>query len=170
MLISGSTFIKDSINYRHLEDELIPHDYWVTNRDKILAKLNLPLLCMPIKKILNLLNEELTDSYHETNKNIRNGENTHIKLHENKQNTVTWKLPYKKQADDVNNPFYENLPNINIADLVRYVVEDTNLSAKFTKIQQRYTKKSFDLNQFIATIVAGGTGIGIRTIVSLNSE
>ncbi|MBN2689471.1 MAG: Tn3 family transposase, partial [Gammaproteobacteria bacterium] len=168
MLVSGAAFIKDSINYRHLEDELIPYDYWVANRDKILEKLNLPLLCMPIQEILKLLNEELTERYHETNNNIQNGDNTHIKLHENKQNIVTWKLPYKKQADDVNNPFYENLPSINIADLVRYVAEETNLGAKFTKIQQRYTKKSFDLNQFVAAIVAGGTGIGIGKMAEIS--
>lgn len=168
MLISGQAFIKDSINYRHLEDELIPYEYWVANKDKILAKLNLPLLCTPIKELLKLLNKELTTNYHETNKRIENGDNKQIKLHENKQNIVTWHLPYKRQADEVNNPFYENLPSTNIADLVRYVVEETKLDTKFTKIQQRYTKKNFDLNQFIATVVAGGTGIGIKTMAEIS--
>jgi TnpA family transposase len=168
MVNSGQAFVKDSINYRHLEDELIPYEYWVANKDKILAAINLPLLLMPINEILKLLNEELSARYHETNRRIDNGENEHIKLQKNKQDIITWRLPYKKQDDEVNNPFYENLPNINIGDLIRYVVQETKLDTKFTKIQQRYTKNRFDLNQFVAAMVAGGTGIGIQTMSEIS--
>ena len=104
MLTSGQAFVKDSINYRHLEDELIPYEYWIANKDKILASLNLPFLLMPIKEILKSLNEELTARYHEVNKHIENGENTHIKLQKDKYDAITWRLPYKKQDDEVNNP------------------------------------------------------------------
>jgi hypothetical protein len=44
MLDSGQVYIHNTINYRRLEDDLIPYEYWLANREKILSQLNLPIL------------------------------------------------------------------------------------------------------------------------------
>jgi len=168
MLVSGQAFVKDSVNYRHLEDELIPQEHWAQNKDRILTKLNLPLLRIPIKEILKALNEDLTTRYQITNERIANGDNKDLKLQKNKGDVITWRLPYKKQDDEINNPFYENLSSVNISDLIRYVAKETKLYTKFTKIQQRYAKNKFDLDQFIATLIAGGTGLGLKTMSNIS--
>jgi len=51
-LEAGSIFVKDSINYRSLNDELIPIKTWKEKKDSILRKINNPLLLTPIDKIL----------------------------------------------------------------------------------------------------------------------
>jgi hypothetical protein len=42
MLDSGQVYIHDTINYRRLEDDLIPYEYWLANREKILSHMKLP--------------------------------------------------------------------------------------------------------------------------------
>jgi len=168
MLDSGQAYIPYSINYRRLEDDLIPYEYWLTNKEKILAQLNLPLLSQPIKTILNDLNATMIESYHEVNQHIKTGKNKHIKFNKNKSSDVTWRLPYRKQEDDVNNPFYENFPNINIGDVIRYVIESTQVDKKFKHVQPYYSKKSVELNNLIAVLIANGAGFGIRKMADIS--
>lgn len=118
MLDSGKVYIHDTINYRRLEDDLIPYEYWLANREKILSQLNLPILSQPIETLLENLDKALVERYHEVNQSIRKGENKHIKLDKNRSKEVTWRLPYRNQEDAVNNPFYENFTNINIGDVI----------------------------------------------------
>ena len=169
MLDSGQVYISESISYRRLEDELIPIDIWIRDKNKILDELNLPVLNYPITEMLTLLNQALTNRYKEINKHIETGENTHIKIDENKNSgTITWRLPYKKQDDVVNNPFYENLPNTNIGDLVSYVINTTQINKHFTHIQQRFTKNKIDFNNMIAVLIANATGIGARKMAEIS--
>lgn len=168
MIESGQVYIDDTVNYRNLEDDLIPYDYWITNKEKILSQLNLPILTQPIKRLLSELNEALVERYHEVNLGIEKGENKHIKLKKNKNNEITWRLPYRKQEDSVNNPFYDNFPNINIGDVIRYVLESTRFDKKFVHIQPYYSKTSVEINNLIAVLVANGTGLGIRRMADIS--
>lgn len=168
MLDSGQVYIKDSINHRKLEDDLIPYEYWINNREKILSQLNLSILNQPIEELLRELDKSLVERYHDVNKSIITGKNKHIKLREDKNKTVTWKLPYKKQEDAVNNPFYENFPNINIGDVVRYVIESTNFDKKFRHIQPYYSKSEIDKNNLIAVLIANGAGFGVRKMADIS--
>jgi TnpA family transposase len=160
MLDSGQVYINDSINYRRLEDDLIPYEYWVGNKDKILSQLNLSILKQPIKKILRKIDRRLVERYHDVNQGIQTGKNKHVKLSKNKKNKLIWKLPYKKQEDAVNNPFYENFANTNIGDIMRYTIESTHFDKKFKHIQPYYSKSSIDINNLIGVLVANGAGIG----------
>ena len=168
MLDSGQVYIHDTINYRRLEDDLIPYKYWLANREKILSQLNLPILSQPIKILLENLNKALVERYHEVNQSINAGENKHIKLNKNKSKEVTWRLPYKKQDDAVNNPFYENFTNVNIGDVIRYVIKATQFGKKFKHIQPYYSKTSVETNNLIAALIANGAGFGIRRMADIS--
>jgi len=168
MLDSGQVYIPESINYRRLEDDLIDYKYWLANKDKILAQLNLPILKQPIKTILANLDKLMVEKYHLVNQNIKNGKNQHIKLNKSKSDEMTWKLPYRKQEDAVNNPFYENFPSINIGDVVRYVIESTQFDRKFKHIQPYYSKKSVEINNLIAVLIANGGGFSIRKMAEIS--
>jgi len=168
MLNSGQVYINDTINYRRLEDDLIPYDYWVANKKKILSQLNLPFLNQPIQSLLAELNKALTERYHEVNQRIKNGENKHIKWNKNRNNELIWRLPYKKQEEAVNNPFYENFSSINIADVVRYTIESTRFDKQFRHIQPLYSKTSVETNSLIAVLIANGTGLGIRRMAAIS--
>lgn len=55
----------------------------------------------------------------------------------------------RKQEGAVNNSFYENFPNINIGDVIRYVIESTQFGKKFKHIQPYYSKTSVEINNLI---------------------
>lgn len=163
-LESGKAFVKDSINYYRLEDKLIPKDIWSRDKNKILKEIGTPLLITPIENILTDLNKELTNAYTEVNKNIRLGTNKHIKLNsepDGSDQTPSWRLPYKKEDDGVNNPFYEKITLRNVSDILQFVSEQTSFMDKFTHIQPRYNKKDLERNTLTATLIAKGTGMGI---------
>lgn len=58
-LNSGNIFVPDSINYRSLEDELIPFKIWENNGEYILCDLSDCINTVPIKELLQLLKIEL---------------------------------------------------------------------------------------------------------------
>ena len=158
-LESGSVFIKDSMNYRSLSDEIIPLITWRKNKDSILQKINNPLLLTPIDKLLSDINSQLESNYKKVNQRIKSKENKDIKI-DSKNSKITWKLPYKTQEDQVNNPFYERLPTNNISDVIRVVAEKTDFMKYFTHIQPKYSKTQAKLDSIIAYMVSRGSGIG----------
>jgi TnpA family transposase len=158
-LEAGSIFVKDSINYRSLDDELIPIKTWKEKKDSILRKINNPLLLTPIDKILLDINSQLESKYQKVNRRIKSKENKDITI-DTKKNKITWKLPYKKQEDQVNNPFYEKLPTNNISDVIRIVAEKTDFLKYFTHIQPNSSKTRAELDSIIAYMISRGSGIG----------
>ena len=93
-LESGTVFVKNSINYRSLSDELIPVKTWAEKKDSILRKINNPLLLTPIDKLLSDINFQLESKYKKVNRRIKSKENKDITI-DIKNNKITWKLPYK---------------------------------------------------------------------------
>ena len=167
-LEAGQVSVHMSTKYRSFEEDLIPYTDWVINKDKILQQLNLPILQRPIKSLLKELNELLTQRYKEVNDNIENGHNKHIKFRDAKKNSASWRLPYKKQDDAVNNPFYENIPSINLSTIIHFVAENTSFHKAFISILPRQTRKNMDLNALSATILAEGTGIGTQKMAGIS--
>ena len=118
--------------------------------------------------MLKELNGLLSQRYKEINDNIKNGNNKHIKLRESKQNSISWRLPYKKQDEAVNNPFYENIPNTNLSVVVRFAAENSIFYKAFTPLLPRQAKKTINLNALVAAIVAEGTGIGTSKMAGIS--
>ena len=163
-LEAGEVYIKDSVNYRCLEDELIPKTIWNKDKKKLIRNLDNNLLLMNIEDILDKLRDDLNNAYLMVNKHIKNGENKHLRTTGKNQKTgnINWKLPYKKEDNDVNNPFYDKIPVKNINDVLHYVVEKTNFMKYFSHILPRYGKTELNPNALFATLTAKATGTGIR--------
>ena len=168
-LDAGEVFVKDSINYRCLEDELIQKDIWRHDKDKLLKKINSKLLLMNIDDILKKLKDDLNDAYRKVNRNILNGKNKHIKIvSENKKTgNVTWKLPYKKEDDGINNPFYEHIPTRDISNILHYVSERVDFMKHFIHILPRYSKTELNKDALFAASIAKATGLGIRKMAEI---
>ena len=158
-LSEGTVFVKDSNSFRSLEDELIDLEYWSKNKAKILSQLNMPSLTTDINPLLDKLQLTLEKKYCQVNKNIRNNENTSIKIKFNKKGDITkWTLPYTRIDDGVNNPFYEQLPTSSIGDIIRFTADNTDFIKSFTHIQPMYSKTNPDPEVINACIVANATG------------
>ncbi|WP_323851882.1 hypothetical protein [Xenorhabdus szentirmaii] len=68
---NGTVFIRDSNNFRSLEDELINAEVWKRDKEKIISQLNMPLLKHDISNLLEILEISLGNKYHVVNTRIK---------------------------------------------------------------------------------------------------
>jgi Tn3 transposase DDE domain len=119
-LEAGDIYVSDSLRFRSFEDDLIPLKTWQVNKEKILKEIDIPDLAKPMTVLLAELETELEAKYIEVNGRILSGENAHIKLTK-RRGQIIWSLPYVRDEDIVNNPFFDSLQQINIAHLLQFV-------------------------------------------------
>lgn len=159
-LEAGDIYVSDSLRFRSFEDDLIPIKTWQASKEKILKEIDIPDLAKPMKVLLAELETELEAKYIEVNRRIQSGENAHIKL-TRRRGQVTWSLPYVREEDIVNNPFFDSLQQINIAQLLQFVDSSCQCLESFTNILNRYVKTPLDKQAIIACLVAYGTNVGL---------
>jgi TnpA family transposase len=165
-LESGEIFIKESLNFKSFEEDLIDDEKW-KNKEQLIQSLDLPSLKGPVDKLLFSFKEELESKLKIVNNRIKNGENTHIKITE-KGEEIKWSLPYKKSEEQVNNPIYGEFRQIGINDLLHFVDEHSEFMDSFTHILDRYVKTEADTHRISACIVACGTNIGISKMADIS--
>jgi TnpA family transposase len=156
--IGSLIFISDSENYRSLEDELIPLQVWNEQKDQLIQSLPNCIISTPIDQILETLESKLEPLYLDLNQKIKSGENKHIKI--NAQDS-SWKLSYQKQEEEVNNPFFDYLPTLDLSDCLMFVAKKTNFHKHFSHILSKNIKTMPKLEHLNAYLIALGTGIGI---------
>lgn len=119
-LEAGDVYVSDSLRFRSFEEDLIPQPAWQENKAQILQQAAIPGLAKPLPDLLQDLERELEAQYTAVNRRIVSGENAHIKVTK-RRNAVTWSLPYARDDDGVNHPFFESLPQVNIAYVLHFV-------------------------------------------------
>tara|TARA_R110002167_G_scaffold214705_1_gene419482 strand:+ start:1380 stop:3755 length:2376 start_codon:yes stop_codon:yes gene_type:complete len=157
---SGNIFISDSVNYRHLEDELIPLEVWKQDKEKILSQLS---DCLRLKPIIELLREKediLESLYKTVNSRINSGENKEIQVDDKDKAKLKWKLPYKRAEDKPNNPFYDNIDTTSISDVIDYTAKYTGFFDSFTHILNKGSKSTAQPEHLKAYFVSQGASIG----------
>ncbi|MDZ4150857.1 MAG: Tn3 family transposase [Methylicorpusculum sp.] len=168
-IANNTVFIKDSISYRTLDDELIDAEYWAEHKDEILKQLNMPLLSMDIAVLVGELEKNLKTKYDLVNEHIHSGENTSLKIQHNKQgDIVKWTLPYTRLDDGINNPFYEKLHVSSIADILRFSAQTTGFLKSFSHLKPKYSKSTADSEVIHACIIANATGTEAKKMKAIS--
>ena len=146
-LEAGDIFYSGSTRFKSFDDDLVSKQEMKAKK-MLLKSLGYPVMNMPIDQRLSVLRAKLEQRYKEVNNNILNGKNPHLKFSK-KNDEIQWKLPYKKQEDTVNNPFYEQLPQVGIVEVLHYVNTQCHFLEAFRHIQPRYSKrKASDAHMF----------------------
>ena len=70
-------------------------------------------------------------------------------------------MPYLRDEDTINNPFFDNLQQINIVHLLQFVDARCHCLDAFTHILNRYVKTLMDRQAINACLVAYGTNVGL---------
>ena len=156
-LSSGKLSVIDSINYRNLDDELIPKEVWEKEKKAILASVSDCIDLTPINKLLSIYKKELENLYRVVNKRIKSKENKDIKID---KDNLTWKIPYKGQQEKINNPFYEKLEVCSIVDVIKLVEEKVSFLKSFIHILNTSSKSKASIGSLSAYLVSQGSGIG----------
>lgn len=165
-LEAGNVYVKDSAEFRPLEDDLISDARW-QNKEAVLREIGAPLLLAPIEETLADFHKKLEAKFKRVNQRIGNGENKYIKL-KGAGETRRWSLIYPSQEEPINSPFYSQLPGIGIANLLWFVAERTGFLRAFTHVLGRYVKEVPDPREIFACIVAMGTNMGLRKMAEVS--
>jgi len=160
-LEAGDIYVGDSLRFRSFEEDLIPKEAWTRDKERILLDIDAPLLSRPMTDVLKDLETELENIYVGVNQRILSGENPHVKLKKKKNGEITWTLPYVGEEETVNHPFFDEVPQIYIAQLLQFVDSRCQCLDTFTHILQRYVKTPLDRQAVVACLIAYGTNIGL---------
>jgi TnpA family transposase len=165
-LEAGDIFYSGSTRYKSFDEDLMSKQELKT-RQSLLASLDYPELNTSIAQRLSNLKLKLEQRFEEVNNHILKGKNPHLKFTQEKDQ-IHWTLPYKKQEDTVNNPFYEQLPQVGIISILQYVHEQCDVLESFQHIQPRYAKSQADRVHILACIIAYGERIGLSTMADIS--
>ena len=113
---AGDIFLVDSLKFRSFEDDLISQNEW-DNKEKLINELEIKTLSTPIESQLSALEQELEGKIKKVNQRIAQGENLGVKLIGQGENQ-RWTLPYVKEDESINNPFYRSLSQISVNDVL----------------------------------------------------
>lgn len=160
-LEAGDIFISDSLRFRSFDEDLIPKETWKQEKEKIAKDIDVPIMSLSMAEVLKKLEIELEAKYKEVNRRIFSGENQHLKLNKKKNGEITWKMPYVAEEETVNNPFFDAVPQIHIAQVLQFVDSRCQCLDAFVHILQRYAKTPLDKHAVIACLIAHGTNIGL---------
>lgn len=165
-LEAGNLFVKDSVEFRRFEDDLISDERW-QNKEAVLREIGAPILLDPIEDTLIRLKDELEKTIEDVNRRITDAANEHIKV-TGRGEKRRWTLLYPSEEEPVNSPFYGKLPGISVADLLWFVNQNTGFLKFFSHVLDRYVKHDPDPRELLACIVAMGTNMGIGKMAEVS--
>lgn len=157
---SNVIFYNDTLQYKSFEADIGVVKNWKKDKSNILKTLDCQKLISPIEGTISKLEEELEFLIQDVNERIENKENSHIKIKE-KKGSVTWTLPYKKKNTDFNNPFYDQMQQINVTDLINMVDKHCDFMKSFTHIKPYGASHRENHHCIKACLIANATGLGV---------
>lgn len=161
-LANGTVTIRDSLSYKNLNDELIVEKRWDDDKDDIIKDLSKTIVSTDIEYLLDKFELLLSKRYSEINSKIRSGENKKIKIKYTKKGEVaSWKLPYKKANDGINNPFFERVKTATLSQIIKFTDDNTGFTKNFIHILPSKNKTCLELASLSACLVAKATGSDI---------
>ncbi|EGQ8057304.1 transposase [Vibrio alginolyticus] len=158
-LESGEIYLDDSLQHRHLSDELVS----VREKEKILTQMNIPFLREPITQQLKMLTDELHSQWAAFNKELKQGKLSHLTFDHEKQKLSWRKLDTIGQNDRVTE-FYSKLPCCELTDVFRFVNRECDFISALTPLQPLYVKNSANQDNIMAVIIAQAMNHGNLTM------
>lgn len=156
---AGTLFARHSVTYRRLEEELLSDQQW-KNKAVLIKQTELPLLQVNIEDHLKELQTQLETRLKGVNERIASGDNPSIQrksAHSKRQ----WHLPQPTLETEINHPFFNALPQLDIDHVIHFVQQRCQFMNEFQHILHRNRRTAFEDVALIAAIVAWATNTGI---------
>lgn len=152
---SEDIIIKDSLNYKNLEDYLINEDEFNNNYEKILKSLSLDR----VENFENYLdyNCKLAEDYlKKVNENILSDNNKFF----SKENSI-FSPKYETLNEQEKIDIFSKIPVIHLSELMKIVNEKVDFLSSFLHISNKFDTK-IDQNILLAVLFANGTNFGMK--------
>jgi len=156
---AGTLFARHSVTYRRLEEELLSDQQW-KNKAVLIKQTELPLLQVDIEDHLKELQTQLETQLKVVNKRIASGDNPSIQR-KSARSKRQWHLPQPTLETEINHPFFNALPQLDIDDVIHFVQQRCQFMDEFQHILHRNRRTVFEDIALIAAIVAWATNTGI---------
>lgn len=164
---SGDLNLNLSYQYKAYDDYLIDSKTWESNKETLIKESGLEPFQNP-KLVLDQLKPVLHERFTTTNRNIKNGNNTQIKIKESGKFTI--KTP--KVHEDVKG-VQELFPNdkvLSIISIMSSIEQKVGYLNGFSSKVRKYQKNSPENKLFYAAIMAYGCNIGIPKMGKIASQ
>lgn len=166
-LDSGTLSCPESISYKSLKDDLVS-DEVLDRAEEISKQHGYPKILTFCDQRLVDLEEKAHSAWLKTNENITNGENTGIRIEDpDSNNKHPWTLTYDAHEREYQDAFFSGAQKIEIANLLTFIANKTNLWEQFTHIKPRYSKQKADQQSLLACIMADAFGFGVQKMAEI---
>lgn len=160
--------LKHSIEYKRVQDDLMPNKKWQKDQTKILKKLGFSRLNTPIQKILKTKQQELNELYQIVNKAIINGENDFVILSTDKSGNKQWKLRPLEANSDPNDSILADFQQRSIVDVIHFVNNRLNFTRVFESILPKSKKGEQDIVLIMAAVLANAIRVGVGKMADIS--
>jgi TnpA family transposase len=155
-LESGDVFCRASVRFRSFEEDILSDEQW-QEKEALITQAGLPILSQTAEAHLAEFKELLESRLKQVNQRISSGGNKHI----NAKRHGRWHLPYSRVDEEVNDPFFESLAQVDIQAVFQFVDRHCQFMNEFTHVLHRYAGRHSDTRTLIACILAWGTNMGL---------
>lgn len=156
----GKLCCNASVSYCDIDCDLV-NDAIVDNVESIAFEFGYPKLPIYCEGRLEESLAALDQAWCRTTYNIRMGQNAGIHLKETAEGKFEWRLLYDS-SEKLEDTFFKNLTKVDIADVVMFIGEKSDVWGCFTHLKDRYTKRKKPQPLAInACILSEAFGFGI---------
>jgi len=166
--LNGQLHVPNAIKYRSLQDDLVNDQRW-KDKDKLIQQSVLPRLKERPSKLIESLADKLNNKLQQVSQRIENGDNQNIILR-NRSGKTKWRLPSAGVKSMLNNPFFDHIKPINVADVLRYVDQETGFMDHFEHVLPIQSKGRDHINDLLAVIIGNGTNYGLYGIANISER
>lgn len=164
----GKLFCNDSVTYCDIDQDLVS-DGLVDNAEKIAIEFGYPKIPIYCDERLDKALEMLDFAWDKTTENIKLGINAGFNI---KKTTAPdeqkWSLLYDK-SEDLEDAFFKTLPKLEIADLLMFIGDRTNMRDGFTHQKYRYIKRQKAMPLAInACLLSEAFGFGVNRMADMS--
>lgn len=166
--LDGQLFIPTAIKYRALHDDLVGDIPWA-EKGKLLKDSMLDSMNTEPGQLVKSMEQEMNDKLQRVCQRIDDGDNRNVILR-NRSGKTQWRLPYSSAKTALNNPFFDRMKPINIADVLRFVHQETGFLKYFEHVRQIQSGQSDHLNDLLAAVIGNGTYYGLHGMASISDR
>jgi len=167
--LQGQLLMPDVIKYRALDADLVQSRRWKRDKKELTEATAQAKLMADPKSLIPSLTTELNMRLHEVSSYLEKTDNRDVILR-NKSGKRYWRLPAASKKHLVNNPFFEQMRSVEIADVLRVVDRDTGFLDDFEHVQGMSSKSRLFEVDLLAILIANATNQGIYGIAEISDR
>jgi len=167
--LQGQLLMPDVIKYRALDADLVKPKRWKQDKQGLLeSTAQTKLMADPTSLIPNMVTE-LNLRQNEVSHYLEKTDNRDVIL-KHKGGKRHWRLPTASKKQLVNNPFFEQMRSVEIADVLRVVDRDTGFIDDFEHVLGMSSKSRLFEVDLVAILIANATNQGIYGIAEISDR